>query len=99
MEEKAKVQSAKRLLRKKHLDLRDALSQEERLTKSHAIMEAVVSSYDFLQAKRVLVYASFGSEVLTSGIAKYAFLLGKKVYCPKVLADGEMEFYEIPAYH
>lgn len=88
----------KKELRKKHITLRNELSKEEQLSASHEIMESVVSSYDFMQAKTILIYASYGSEVMTKGIMEYAFLLKKKVCCPKVTAEGEMEFYEIHSY-
>ena len=89
------IQEQKKKLRKEYLTIRNGMSEEEILSKSHDIMESIVSSYDFLQAKHVLVYASYGSEVNTSGMIAYAFLLKKKVYCPKVTGEGEMEFYEI----
>ena len=89
------IQEQKKNLRKKHLAIRNAMPKDDILAKSHAIMESIVSSYDFLQAKHVLVYASYGSEVCTSGIIAYAFLLKKKVYCPRVIGEGEMEFYEV----
>lgn len=85
----------KKKLRKEHLAIRNAMTEDDILAKSHDIMDSIVSAYDFLQAKHVLVYASYGSEVNTTGIIAYAFLLKKKVYCPRVLGDGEMEFYEI----
>lgn len=88
-------QEEKKQLRKEHLAIRNAMSEEERLSKSHEIMESVVSSYDFLRSEQLLIYASYGSEVNTTGIIEYAFLLKKKVYCPKVTGDGEMEFYRI----
>ncbi|MBQ5673987.1 MAG: 5-formyltetrahydrofolate cyclo-ligase [Lachnospiraceae bacterium] len=89
------VQKQKRNLRKEYLSIRNGMSEDEILAMSHDIMESVVSSYDFLQAKHVLVYASYGSEVNTTGMIAYAFLLKKRVYCPKVIEEGVMEFYEI----
>ena len=89
------AQEQKKNLRKEYLAIRNGMSEDEILAKSHDIMESVVSSYDFLQAKHVLVYASYGSEVNTTGMIAYAFLLKKRVYCPKVIGEGVMEFYEI----
>lgn len=99
MEEQIKdVITKKHELRKLHKEKRDSIPYEECLSKSQDITESVVSAYDFLQAKHVLVYAAYGSEVITKGIMEYAFMLKKKVYCPRVLSDGEMEFYEISSY-
>lgn len=97
-EQKKDVIKTKQELRKLHKAKRDGIPYEERLSKSQDITESVVSAYDFLQAKHVLVYAAYGSEVITKGIIEYAFMLKKKVYCPRVLFDGSMEFYEITSY-
>lgn len=88
-------QEQKKRLRKEHLAVRNTMTEEEILSKSHVIMESVVSSYDFLNTKTVLIYASYGSEVNTMGIIEYAFLLNKEVYCPKVTGEGKMEFFRI----
>lgn len=85
-------------LRKKYLKIRDEMPYEERLSDSHDIMESVVSSFDFLSAKNILIYASTGSEVITKGIMEYAFMLKKKVFCPTVTSENEMDFYEIHAW-
>lgn len=89
------AQAQKQKLRKEHLAIRNSMTKEDILSKSHEIMGSIVSAYDFLRAQHVLVYASYGSEVNTSGIMAYAFLLRKRVYCPRVTGEGEMEFYEI----
>ncbi len=85
----------KRSLRQNILKKRDEMSAKEQLDLSHAIMEKTVASHDFLQAEEILAYVNYKSEVNTRGIIEYAFLLGKKVYCPKVLSQGEMEFFQI----
>lgn len=89
------MQEEKRTLRRSILKRREEMSLEEQLTLSHAIMEKAVAHYEFLQAEEILTYVNYKSEVNTKGIIEYAFLLGKKVYCPKVTGDGEMEFFEI----
>lgn len=85
----------KRCLRQNILKKREAMSLEEQLDLSHAIMEKAASHYEFLQAEEILAYVNYKSEVNTRGIIEYGFMLGKKVYCPKVLSDGEMEFFRI----
>ncbi|MBD5542962.1 MAG: 5-formyltetrahydrofolate cyclo-ligase [Lachnospiraceae bacterium] len=89
------MQEEKRLLRKSILKKREEMSLEEQLTYSHDIMEKAVSHFEFLQAEEILIYVNSQSEVNTKGIIEYAFLLGKAVYCPKVLSEGEMEFFRI----
>ena len=89
------IESDKKKLRTLMLNKRNSLSKEETLTCSHAIMEKVVSHYDFSHALELLIFVNFGSEVNTKGIISYGLMLGKRIYCPKVLEDGKMEFYEI----
>ena len=86
------------ILRKNVLKTRDELLREDQLSRSYEIMEKTVGHYEFIQAEEVLLYASYKSEVITDGIMEYAFMLGKKVYCPKVIANGvqsEMEFFQM----
>lgn len=85
----------KKKLRTLKLNKRNSLTEEENLSYSHAIMEKVVSHYDFSHAHELLVYVNYESEVNTKGIISYGFMLGKRIYCPKVLENGKMEFYEI----
>lgn len=85
----------KQSLRKNILKKRDEMPMEEQLDNSHAIMEKTVAHYEFLQAEEILIYVNYKSEVNTRGIIEYAFMLEKKVYCPKVLSNGEMEFFQI----
>ena len=46
------------------------------------------------QAKQVLLYASYGSEVSTGLLIDAALAAGKEVFLPKVLGD-QMEFFRI----
>ena len=84
----------KKLIRKQVLALRDGMDPDLQIEKSHDIMEKCVSHFEFLQAENILIFASFGSEVRTMGIIQYAFLLGKKVFCPRI-EHGEMHFVRI----
>ena len=85
---------AKKQLRAKLKQLRDVLSKEEQSDLSYCITEKVVSHYDFGRAKNILIYMHYNSEVQTDGIILYAFMLGKRVFIPKV-EGSEMNFYEI----
>lgn len=89
------INTHKKQIRTANLNIRNSLSKEKNLTCSHAIMEKVVSHYDFSHAAELLIYVNYGSEVNTKGIISYGLMLGKRIYCPKVLEDGKMEFYEI----
>lgn len=81
-------------LRKEILTLRDQLSLEERVEKSKRIVEKVIKHKKFQEADKVLLFASFRSEVDTTAIFKTALQMGKEVYFPKV--EGKiMEFYRV----
>ena len=86
----------KKLIRKQVLALRDGMDLDLQIGKSYNIMEKCVSHFEFLQAENILIFSSFGSEVRTTGIIQYAFLLGKKVFCPRIEHE-EMKFVRILA--
>lgn len=83
---------SKKELRKEILQLRDALTEEERREKSHIIAEKVIAQNEFLEADEVLLFASYHSEVDTCEIFRAARVAGKDIYYPKVVGK-EMEFY------
>lgn len=59
------------------------------------IEEKLLSLTQYKEAEVLLVYGSYQKEVPTYGIMENAFVSGKRVFCPKVLSPGKMEFYEI----
>lgn len=91
LKKEMKVKSKKEL-RNEILQLRDSLSVEERQEKSHRIAEQVMIQKEFMEADKVLLFASFKREVETCEIFQAATMAGKEVYYPKVI-DKEMEFY------
>lgn len=82
----------KKELRKEILQLRNALTEEERREKSHQIAEKVIAKKEFREADKVLLFASYKSEVETFEIFEAARMLGKDVYYPKVIGS-EMKFH------
>lgn len=85
---------SKKELRKEILRLRDALSLEERREKSHIIAEKVIAQKAFKEADKILLFASYKSEVDTAKIFETVQKLSKDVYYPKVMGE-EMEFYKV----
>ncbi|MBR4027055.1 MAG: 5-formyltetrahydrofolate cyclo-ligase [Lachnospiraceae bacterium] len=84
----------KKELRKEVLKIRDALSLLERKEKSQEITKKVTSFSSFCNSDKVLLFASYKSEVETKQMIEQAFVMGKHVYLPKV--KGEiMEFYRV----
>ena len=93
----------KKELRTQILQIRDALTEEQRHNYSAEITKTVLASEEYQNAETLLIYASFKSEVNTFPLIEQAFKDRKKIYVPKieeaVQNDGtqtkRMEFYEI----
>ena len=73
---------------------REQLSEESRFHKSREIAENLMATAVWKQAKQVLLYASYGSEVSTGLLIDAALAAGKEVFLPKVLGV-QMEFFRI----
>ena len=84
-------------IRNKLLIQRNYLPILERSDYSQAIMDTLVQQESFKSASHILIYVNYQSEVDTRNIIRYAMQNGKKVFCPKVLRPGYMEFYPIKA--
>lgn len=87
---KNKIRSS---IKKKRNDLTINLREEY----SRLIFDRLYSLDCFLEASKLFIYISFGSEVSTIEIINRALLMGKKVYVPKV-EDKDMSFYEIDGF-
>ena len=85
----------KQHIRKELLKRRNTLPEEQRQKYSKIITAQVFSLNQYIHADILLIYASYRSEVSTYKIIEHALNTNKKVFCPKVLSSGIMEFYEI----
>lgn len=84
----------KKELRNEILKLRDALSVDERMQKSQQIAKYLIEQKAFQEADKILLFASYKSEVETAQIFDVAHALNKDVYYPKVV-DKKMKFYQV----
>lgn len=82
-------------IRKELLKKRNSLTEEQCQKYSKLIEEQLFSLNQYKNADTLLIYASYQKEVSTYGIIKSALQDGKRIFCPKVLGPGTMEFYEI----
>lgn len=82
-------------IRKELLKKRNSLTEEQFQKYSTLITEQFCSLEQYKKADILLIYASYQNEVSTYGIIEDALLAGKRIFCPKVLGPGNMEFYEI----
>ncbi|WP_278335080.1 5-formyltetrahydrofolate cyclo-ligase [Clostridium pasteurianum] len=65
---------------------REELSLSDKKEKDSAIYEIITKSKEFIEAEVLFIYVSFGKEVDTHNIIKYALNLGKKVCAPRVIS-------------
>ncbi len=86
---------SKRDIRRVLLKKRNSLTEVQREKYSKLIAEQLFSLNQYVSADTILIYASYQSEVFTYPIMEHALNTEKKVFCPKVLGSGIMEFYEI----
>lgn len=84
----------KSALRKLKAKERDSLSQSEVQALSDMIIRKLMNTEAYRNAKTILTYVSFRSEVITDDLILTALNDGKKVGVPKVEGD-KMTFYKI----
>ena len=86
----------KKDVRKSVLAMRDSIPVEERAKYDAEIRECILIHPVYKEAKIILAYASYRSEVDTLALISQALADGKYVFTPKV-SDDEMEFWQITA--
>jgi 5-formyltetrahydrofolate cyclo-ligase len=90
--------SDKKIIRRKILIKRDTLAEEVRKEKDAAIRQRLIRLPEFTDAKTILFYASFRSEVDTSEMIKISLSHGKQAVLPKVDKENKkLKLYEIKA--
>lgn len=81
-------------IRKHILRVRDHIRPEKKERYDAGIRERVLKSTAYQEARVILAYASYRSEVDTMALIRQALEDGKDVFAPKVSGDG-MEFWQI----
>ena len=77
----------KKKLREKFLQLLAEQKEQDRLVKSRLIQKKLWARPEFIKAKTILFYASFGGEVATFEMIKEATQLKKKIALPIIVKD------------
>lgn len=77
-------------LRKRVLQARDLIPEQERNRKSTEITERVLNLKDFQSSRSVFIYVGFRSEVSTTGLIRRAITMGKKVSVPLSVIEGHL---------
>lgn len=70
-------------IRKRILEVRKGLTDEEAATKSEAIVQKVVKTPEYKEADNILLYADYCREVMTRGIFEDALLHRKRILFSK----------------
>ncbi|HMO19214.1 MAG TPA: 5-formyltetrahydrofolate cyclo-ligase [Oligoflexia bacterium] len=83
----------KSAFRKRLLEMREAISDREKL--SRTISEYVINSSFWMSAKRICAYVSIGSEVPTSIILETALSDGKELFLPWVNSSSSLSFTRV----
>ncbi len=89
---------SKQEMRKEFLQKRNALSKEEQVTKSKAILEKLLGCEEYKKAEWIFSYINIGSEVKTVSFIKRAWADGKKVAVPIAKKSRCMYFIEITSF-
>lgn len=83
-------------IRKKILEARNKLTDDEIAAKSGAILQNVLKTPEYMEACNILLYADYNHEVMTRGIFDDAIMRRKRVYFPKSdKLTNTMAFYQI----
>jgi 5-formyltetrahydrofolate cyclo-ligase len=70
-------------IRKRILETRTNLTDDEVAAKSEAILQKVLKTPEYMEADNILLYADYNHEVMTRGIFEDAIMRKKRVYFPK----------------
>src|SRR3989304_3841488 len=92
-----KTLKQKHNLRKLIQDKRNAIPAEERINNSRKAAEKFFLTKDYLEAKNILLYFPFRSEIDTTIIIKKALRDGKKIILPRV-SGKNLDLYFIEDY-
>jgi len=89
------VQSDKKEVRFKFLEMRDKTEPVMMSAYSAAIAAAIRKLAVYVEAKTVMFYLSYGSEVMTDAMIMHAFEDGKDVIVPAIQNPGDGEMYGV----
>ncbi len=83
------------MLRKHYKEMREKMAAQYKRSLDIEIASRFLCTWEYMQAKTLLVYVSRDTEVDTRGIIHAAFANGKNVAVPKCEGKGIMNFYLI----
>lgn len=93
------LDAQKREIRLKSRQLLQAIPSSVRKVKSRRIVSFFTRTRIYKNARKVLLYASFGTEPDTWALLKDALESGKEVYLPRVAANRKLGVYRVDDLH
>lgn len=90
-----RIRAEKRALRRQYKEIRASIAPEIKCENDRRMAALLEESLCVRYAKRILLYASFGSEPDTLAFAEKALNGGKRLYFPKSYPGGVMRFFEV----
>jgi 5-formyltetrahydrofolate cyclo-ligase len=88
--------NAKKIIRQEILHKRDSIPENIKQEKDATIRQRIIRLPEFTDAKTILFYASFRSEVDTSEMIKITLGQGKRAILPKVDKENKrLKLYEV----
>ncbi len=85
----------KKAIRQQLLAIRNGLPSKQQKEYNEQILFQLLEHPWYKEARQILLYISYGSEVDTLELCRSCFRDKKEVYCPRILGKGRMEFYAI----
>ena len=84
------VKEERKALRKSMIAARRALSDEDRAVKSASIVDSIIASPEYKDAKNILIYSAVSGEVSLENMKDHAERDGKTLAYPLVISANEM---------
>lgn len=82
-------------MRAKHKALRAAVLPEEKVRRDRLILEHIVSTMAYGQARQILLYASLPTEIDTDGLFAHALAAGKHCLYPRCVQNHQMIYHYV----
>lgn len=90
-----KILTEKQSCRRQFIKERAAIDPVKKILIDAQIWKKVVSLNEFKAAENIFIYAASAEEISTKEIAQSALLKKKRLFYPRVLAEGHMDFLEV----
>ena len=80
----------KRILRKRSLDIRNSMLQDEKKKKDNTIRNKFLESDYYKASKNIFIYISYSSEINTIEIINKALVDGKRIFVPRTIFKNKL---------